>query len=216
VAITHDDRTNRLEAVRALHRALIDVPGLGVNEIIDIVPLNDTPNGITWQVGIKTRVHGMVHVYEDNSGEGVRILRRSAWGGSMGTVFMSENPDVSTLTIALCHALIGRGDVPLKSRRQVRDVLNAASRNAEYTFRVGMDYILNHNDHVANWATLDEPDRWDAIEEAYVAALNLTHNGFLISFRKAGVRLQIMDIYDDAHVERARELLDTITPGKRP
>lgn len=216
--ITREDRENRHQSVLALHRALIDVPGLGVGQITEIVPLNDGPEpGIYWQVGIQTRTHGMVHVFEE-TGDGVRILRRSAWGKSMRASFQAENPDASTLTTALCYVLIGRGTVPIQSRGQMRKVLAAARSNADYTFRIGVAHLLDHPEYVADWAGSEDPDRWEMVETAYrqALAINPKYGGFLPSFRNAGVRMDIMDVYEEAYIERAVDLLSTITFVGRP
>lgn len=206
----HTEMVARYECAKATYKALALIPGIGVEEIIEMVtpPTTIHHNGLLWQVAIKTRAFGMVHIFEE-SDEGTRILKR---GDVLNTTtfFQSDNPDVRTLSVAIVHALIGRGDIPPQSRRTVRDVLNAAERNAEYHFREGVKRLLIDGVHEGEWDNLEGPERWDVIVGAFNAATKSPATAFMHTWRTLGVPLVVVDIYEDRYIERAQQLLATI------
>lgn len=208
----HNQMVDRYESTKATHKALSLIPGIGVGEMLDMIQPPTTVEAITpklyWQVGIKTGAHGMIHVFEDSE-EGIRILRRNE-RGVMSVFFQSEDCDTRTLSTAICHALIGRGTIPPQSRRTVRDVLNAARRNAEHHFREGVYYLLSARDSTEWWAISDPSDRWDQIVGAFNQKTGSASLSFMHTWRTLGVPLVIIDIYEDAYIERAQELLATI------
>lgn len=207
----HDDMVLRFEAAKAVHKAISLIPGMGVGELMELVTpptVSTAHNGLLWQVGIKTPAFGMVHIFEE-SDQGVRILKRVD-GVNTTTFFQSDKPDVRTLSVAVTHALIGRGTVPPQSRRTVRDVLNAARRNAEHHFREGVYYLLSARDSTEWWAISDPSDRWDQIVGAFNQKTGSASLSFMHTWRTLGVPLVVIDIYEDAYIERAQELLATI------
>lgn len=129
-----------------------------------------------------------------------------------------DNPHVSTLTAAIVLVATGSTHIPPINRKMVRDVLANARTDAEFHYRVGMDYLLTTVGATKTWGNLDEPDKWSVILDSYALASNVRSDmvGYMNSWRKIGVPLTIVDIYDDAYVERASELVAGITRGSTP
>lgn len=196
--------TRRLEVVRATHRAISNVPHL-----TNLGPLEETTteSDELWSVHFRT-AKGDLTVVEDEANT-VLLLREEM-------VVAVEEPSERVLAEALVSAILGRSTIPPKSREDVRNTLAAARADADFRFREGMAHILTHRDHEAHWGTLDDAERWVAIEEAYIATREtaVKYLGFLPLLRSYGVPMQIMDIYDSEYNERAAELLATITPRK--
>lgn len=200
----------RFDSVTAVVKAINDVPGL---IDLDLLVITEIDERFDWQYGFKTPAHGMIHLYEhDNE---VTLLRRGE-SGRMEKVFVSQNPDVRTLSTVLVRNLIGQPSIPPRSRKVVREVLHAAEVDAAYHFREGMHHILTHRDWEGEWSILDDSDRWETIHGAFIAATNRDPktSGFLPSFRRYGVPMGIMDIYEDRYIETAMTLLGSITSAR--
>ncbi len=195
----------RYDAVHALVKAINDVPGLAELDLTEVGEFSSKH----WDIAIATRTKGTVTVSEVDGA--VSIHPERGWVTST-----SLNADPGALSIALTRVLIDRGTVPPRSRKVVRDVLRAAEIDAAYHFREGMHYILTHGEWEFEWTAKDSPERWDLIHRAFLTATNrdsLT-SGFLPSFRRYGVPMQIMDIYEDRYIETAMELLGSITSAR--
>jgi hypothetical protein len=129
-----------------------------------------------------------------------------------------RKPDPTEIATSIVSTLTGAKIIPPESRRQVRDVLNAAQRNAEFHFRVGVFHLMSeHNANLQYWDQMDDPERWEKIEEAYVTSrkVNPEYHGFMPSWRSLGIPMQVRDIYEEAYIDRAGELLATITDHER-
>lgn len=130
-----------------------------------------------------------------------------------------RKPDPAEIATSIVSTLTGAKIIPPESRRQVRDVLNAARQNAEFHFRVGVSKMLDNGGDIipTEWASLDEPERWEQVESAYLAARQVRpeYHGFMPSWRGLGIPMQVRDIYEEAYIERASMLLATITDHER-
>lgn len=206
-----DRRSDRASAVAATVTAIARIEGIGVSpDLVTIQELVRDSTSMHWQYMIDTQAHGKVHVFED--ADGVTILKRI--DGQQRKVWFHEEPVVSVLSRVLTQHLIGRTIIPVASRRQMREVIAAAQGNAAYHFREGMYALLTDPGTIPlSWGTLDESERWEAIYGAYEVDRKVPSGlgGYMPLNRRYGVPLQVLDIYDEAYIERASELMLGIT-----
>lgn len=208
----------RYDAAVATIRAISQVPGLfPFYGDLDHPPQEDH---LSWVLTYEQeRGHRRLAIQQDAEGKfsvtmsvrtdaGDHILRRTTGG----------TPTVSMLTSSIVLVATGSTHIPPINRKMVRDVLANARTDAEFHYRVGMDYLLTTVGATKTWGNLDEPDKWSVILDSYALASNVRSDmvGYMNSWRKIGVPLTIVDIYDDAYVERASELVAGITRGSTP
>lgn len=150
-------------------------------------------------------VQGITSIY--------RVASEDELGTTLDSVLLADPGHVAKMIVS---TLTGKTVIPAESRRQVRDVIAAARTNATYHFRVGMNAILDADSlafAIADWAELDDGQRWNVIEESYVSAASVPpqYMGFMPGYRTLGIPMQVRDIYEEAYQVRATELLDTVT-----
>jgi hypothetical protein len=198
------DTAKRLETVKRTVEALNLVPGY---PNITIEQLDST---LPWQVRI-VAPHIRLSVFEER--EGVTIVPIPRDGG----VWMLPSPSRRVLSQGLVAWLTDKPVIPPKSRAEVRGVIRAAEANADYYFRVGMAWIMDHPAHFGKaWAERDDSDQWETIMQAFEASAKPgPMYGFMPSWRELGIPFQVMDIYDEAHIDRASVLLGSISGGER-
>lgn len=176
---------------------------------IDGVSPVQSDTGDHWSVTIepdKTRRF----IVEPTGGGGVAVRRRNQATGKTETLSVTSLSDRATLAKATVRAMLGVDYIPIRSRKEMRRTLIVARQDADYYHRVGMAYLrrpFNDGLALAYGAADSDSDRWDVIMQAFAKSKARDTFGFMWYYRHMRVPMHVFDVYDDAHIERAAELL---------
>lgn len=111
----------------------------------------------------------------------------------------------------ICEAVWGERYVPVASRRMMRGIVRNASRDADYYLRLARERWAGIPDTILR--SDDDADAWDQIIQA--ASSEAGHPlGFMWSYRKADVPMYAFDVYDDAFIGAASNLLEQLRKGR--
>lgn len=137
-----------------------------------------------------------------------------AWRLHDGTAHNHDTWRASELTRAslssrIYRFILGVSYLPPDSRKHVRRIIEVAQMNAANEYRQGMNHIIRGNP-VDGWDFADSAERWDAVVSAAFEARNGGPSGFMWYYRKCGVALHAFDIYDDAYIETAYDLMSAL------
>lgn len=110
----------------------------------------------------------------------------------------------------VCELILGTPYIPPVSRAELRIVEQTATDNATEVFVKGMQGILTGAYGGNGWTESDNSERWSYIESVGYEFIrhSTTH------LTRTGVPFYNIDVYQDAYVQRAYELVTTIYPEK--
>lgn len=126
------------------------------------------------------------------------------YGGALDVVTLSF------LSSLLSETVIGIPYVPMRSRKEAKDWVQVARKDASHIYEKGMARILAEGVNGNGWREGDEAERWDVIQENAEVSVGHGLGRHKEGWRKVGVVFYSVNVYDDAFFERASELMSTI------
>lgn len=114
------------------------------------------------------------------------------------------------LSSLLSDTVIGLPHVPMRSRKEAKDWVQVARKDASHIYEKGMARILAEGVSGNGWREGDEAERWDVIQENAEVSVGHGLGRHKEGWRKVGVVFYSVNVYDDAFFERASELMSTI------
>lgn len=112
---------------------------------------------------------------------------------------------------ALLQLIIGHDAIPLSFRREAREWEKVAEQDAAYIYAVGMRKIISDGLFVgSSWKEADDSEVFDMIREHAEAQVGRGLGDHKKTWRDAGVQFASADVYQDAFVNKAVELMNTL------
>ena len=154
------------------------------------------------------------HVVADASGI-VSIHRSISFMSRRGVINNTELTQyghvkhVVPMTQAICFAILGKTYIPVESRKEMRELVRVAQSDAAYIFSLGMGCILLDGTPLD---LRDDAEVWSFIRQVAEDHVGHPLGGHKEMWRQLGITFQSYDIYEDAFVDKASELVGLITP----